>query len=1004
MNNTIKSVVSAKKPHLQSLPNYIPHQLVFSKSALLNLPLLDQHLFQKFGTGTITEVPYACIHHAFEDQVTANPQGIAVQFMNDSITYKALNDKANVIAFKLIKSGVKKGDNVGIFLRRSINFVAGILGILKAGACYVPQDAQVATSDYMSSIINQANLKIILTEAKYHHLIPQIKDTEIIEIDTLLSSDKYNIDFDLIPRVDVSENDLCYMIFTSGTTGKPNGVQVTHSNICNLLLTNPGNLGIRPGLKVSQILNIAFDMSVWEILGCLSNGATLVIRGKNIQETVSKVDVVISTPSVLASLDETKCQNVKTVAVAGEPCPRTLAEKWSAFAVFYNSCGPTEITIINTAERFFSGDEILSIGKPTPNNTVYILDEDRKPCKIGEVGEMWAGGKCVTAGYLGNEYLTNERYVDDPFLGKGAKMFRTRDLGKWTRKGELEHLGRTDDQVKIKGFRVELDAISAVAEKLPECRRAVSLKIDKETLATFVTPETIHTTTITEAVKKALPYYYVPKIVKALKELPMTNRGKIDKKILMESLVEQKGNTPEKPIENNTTQNEEQPPVALDNIDLPQQQSWFKRIWKGETLMHYYRLMMLVFLANLALATYGYFKGGWWTAEAINLDVLAKVALINFTLGIIMRQQYVVNLLFKMATSIPIKWSLKIRRRAGKIYHFGGLHVGGTVSGTAWFIAFVGALYFDFFNNTHTIVSQTLLTVTSLLCGILLIMIAFALPKPRAKNHNRFEKSHRFGGWSALLLFWVQMLLLTKATAGELSFGMAVLNSFSFWMLVLITFSIALPWMRLKKVDVNMVRPSNHVTLARFNYGETPFAGSSTVLSRSPLMEWHAFANVPEPGRDGFRLTISRAGDWTGKLIDDQPKKLWVKGITTAGVGNIDKLFKRVVWVATGSGIGPCLPHLFTQEVPALLVWATRSPRITYGDELVDEILAVQPNAIIWDTNKFGKPDMVKLAYKAYKEFDAEAVICISNKKLTWQVVSGMESRDIPAYGAIWDS
>lgn len=113
---------------------------------------------------------------------------------------------------------------------------------------------------------------------------------------------------------------------------------------------------------------------------------------------------------------------------------------------------------------------------------------------------------------------------------------------------------------------------------------------------------------------------------------------------------------------------------------------------------------------------------------------------------------------------------------------------------------------------------------------------------------------------------------------------------------------------------------------------------------------------------------------------------------------------KKVIWVATGSGIGPCLPHLFSQETPARLIWATRNPRKTYGDELVEEILESQPEAIIWDTDAHGKPDMVKLAYKAYKDFDAEAVICISNKKLTWKVVYGMESRGIPAYGAIWDS
>jgi hypothetical protein len=194
------------------------------------------------------------------------------------------------------------------------------------------------------------------------------------------------------------------------------------------------------------------------------------------------------------------------------------------------------------------------------------------------------------------------------------------------------------------------------------------------------------------------------------------------------------------------------------------------------------------------------------------------------------------------------------------------------------------------------------------------------------------------------------------------------------------------------------------VAIVRFDHGVTPFPGSSTTVSRRPLLEWHSFANVPTPGESGFRLTISRAGDWTGSFIDDAPTHVWVKGITTAGVANIETLFRKVVYVATGSGIGPVLPHLLANAVPARLVWAARRPRETYGDTLVDEILARQPDALIWDTATDGKPDMVRLAYAAYRSSGAEAVICISNKRLTWQVVHGLERSGIPAYGAIWDS
>ncbi|WP_299439487.1 AMP-binding protein [uncultured Aquimarina sp.] len=982
----------------------------FSEEAIRNLSLSDQYLFQRFGQGPITRIPHRCIHHAFEAQVKANPNEVAVCHRGESITYKELNEKAQLLALELIENGVKKGDNVGLFIQRSIPMIIGILGIIKTGAAYVPQHIGLTPDEQLKHVIKSASIKVILSISEFKNLLPSNSQLKTILIDEFIEGVQEFESIPELPEIDISENDVCYIIFTSGTTGEPNGVQVTHGNLCNMLLTDPGNLGMRPGLKVGQILSISFDMSVWEILGALTNGATLVIRNKNIQETVSEVDIVISTPTILSSLDVNLCKNVKVVAVAGEPCPRILAEKWSEFSAFYNSCGPTETTIVNTALRFFYTDDILSIGVPMPNNTVYILDENMEPCKIGDIGEMWAGGYCVSKGYVGNKALTDERYWDDPFLGNGHKMFRTRDLGRWTKDGTLEHFGRTDDQVKICGFRLELDSVSSIIEKMPGSKRAVTLKVDNKTLVAFVSPEEVDSESVKKTIASSLPYYCVPKIVISMKELPKTNRGKIDKQKLLkqinhlEELKEVLPYIPSKnPMENSKTLTEKKEGALpeFEKILLPPRKKYISRIWKGEKLMHYYRLFALLILVNIGAFVYGVVIGDWWRPDNIRLDILSKAALINFTIGIVIRQQYIINLLFWMATSIPLHWPLSIRRRAGKIYHFGGIHIGGTVSGSIWFATFLSTVFYDFFNPVSiNVKSITLLWITALITGILIFMIVMALPKMRAKYHNNFEKTHRFGGWFALALFWIQMFLVHNLQSSH----EYIYQSSSFWLLSTITLSIMLPWLRLKKVKVDITRPSNHVILARFNYGVTPFAGSSTTISRDPLMEWHSFANVPEPGRDGFRLTISRAGDWTGQLIDDMPSHLWVKGITTAGVGNIDKLFKKVVWIATGSGIGPCLPHLLSQEVPAKLVWATRNPRKTYGDALVDEILEVQPDAVIWDTDTHGKPDMVKLAYKVYSDFDAEAVICISNKKLTWKVVYGMESRGIPAYGAIWDS
>ena len=436
---------------------------------------------------------------------------------------------------------------------------------------------------------------------------------------------------------------------------------------------------------------------------------------------------------------------------------------------------------------------------------------------------------------------------------------------------------------------------------------------------------------------------------------------------------------------------------------LPAKQHVLRRISKKPSMMHYNRLMVLVAIVNLAiLISIGLNKGELSLID-LSLSFVSDMVLINFVIAIVIRQHYVINLLFWMATRAPVSWPLWIRWTLGKVYHFGGIHVGCAAAATVWFLIFTVMATADYLSGSQS-VSSALLIIDYALMIVLLTIVGFALPPIRARYHDAFERVHRLGGWTALALFWCYtILMLNSSSSGALS-AEFLLQSYQFWLVALITFSIALPWLRLKKVDVEIVRPSSHVALVRFNHGVTPFAGSSTAISRNPLLEWHAFANVPAPGEEGFRLTISRAGDWTGKFIEDMPPKIWVKGIPTAGVANIEVLFKKVVYIATGSGIGPCLPHLLAKKVPALLVWSTRNPRKTYGDDLVDEILAVQPDAIIWDTQERGKPDMVKLAYDAYQKFGAEAVICISNKKLTWEVVYGMESRGIPAYGAIWDS
>lgn len=428
---------------------------------------------------------------------------------------------------------------------------------------------------------------------------------------------------------------------------------------------------------------------------------------------------------------------------------------------------------------------------------------------------------------------------------------------------------------------------------------------------------------------------------------------------------------------------------VLTRAVLPPKPALWRRLKSLPVFSYYNRLAILVLMSNATVLLAVDLK-------AITLAMLSDLVLINLSVAILIRQQYVINALFWLATRVPPCWPLWVRRRAAKVFHFGGLHSGAALAATAWFAALV-CVQMSGFAQLPGSESSTGLWLSVALLGLLLLMVVMALPPIRSRFHNGFERVHRFAGWSALLLFWWQTVLMATQSSSSL------LHSSAFWMLVLLTVSILLPWLRLRKVGVEHARPSGHAVVTRLSH-TTPFAGSSTAISRNPLLEWHSFANIPAPGEAGFRLIISRAGDWTGRFIEDLPSHVWVKGITTAGVANVETLFKSVVYIATGSGIGPVMPHLLAAQVPIHLIWSTRSPRKTYGDELVDEILRVQPTALIWDTDQQGKPDLVQLAYGAVRTFDAEAVICIANQALTQRVVQALEAQAIPAYGAIWDS
>jgi hypothetical protein len=432
--------------------------------------------------------------------------------------------------------------------------------------------------------------------------------------------------------------------------------------------------------------------------------------------------------------------------------------------------------------------------------------------------------------------------------------------------------------------------------------------------------------------------------------------------------------------------------------------SFPRRILKHPRLMPYNRLVVLTMALNLGWAIYAATAANWWTSGGADLGALALTAQVNLAAAVIFRQPYILNALAWLVTRPPTSWPLRVRWTLGKYYHFGGLHVGAALAGTLWYLTLVTSMIRDAVvgvgeaPHAHMILAATIATMFT-------VMVVMALPRLRAAAHDRFEVTHRFCGWAALVLVWINTMLFVDGHRGEQSLGQALLTAPAFWLVVLSAVLAFWPWFLLRRVPVRCERPSSHAVILRLDHGAVPAVGTTRPISRRPFVGWHQFANVPgAPGTTGYRMLVSRAGDWTGALVDDPPKHVWVRGIPAVGVANVRKLFTKVVLVATGSGIGPVLGHLLDTSVPTRLVWVTKNPRLTYGDAFVDEIEAAQPDALIWDTGARGKPDVLQLAYAAYVESGAEAVICVSNRDVTSNVVHNLERRGIPAFGPIWDS
>lgn len=414
--------------------------------------------------------------------------------------------------------------------------------------------------------------------------------------------------------------------------------------------------------------------------------------------------------------------------------------------------------------------------------------------------------------------------------------------------------------------------------------------------------------------------------------------------------------------------------------------------------------MIGVVLVNLVVVEVCVVRSAWSVADGSALSGLSAMTVVDLAAAVLIRQQRILNLLYRAAGRCSSRWPLWVRWSVSNVHHVGGIHAGAAIAGTGSMVAFAAVAVAARSRQPAGVTAATVM-LSLVLAALLVTVSACAAPPVRARAHNVFEQSHRWGGWIAMAIFWVLTIHLAMLGRGGEAPIDAMIGDWHVWILTLVTASIASPWLRLRRVPVVVERPSAHVAIVQIDDRFRPTDSAAVGIARSPLREWHAFATVASPDRPGYRLVISRAGDWTARFIDDPPTHLWLRGVpVSAPMAQVSTLYERVVYVVTGSGIGPCLGQILADRVPARLVWSTRDPRPTYGDALVDEVEAAQPDAMIWDTTTHGKPDLLRLALDAYADFGAEAVFVVSNKATTLRLVSELDQLGIPAFGPIWDS
>ena len=508
--------------------------------------------------------PSSCLHQLFEMQVERTPDAIAVEFGDEHLSYSDLNRRANQLAHYLQTLGVGPERMVGISVEKSLEMVIGILGILKAGGAYLPLDPAYPPKR-LAFMRQDAGISVLLTQ---EHLAAELEaedlqfvllDKEWDEIARHSSTNSEN---------SVSGDNMAYVIYTSGSTGLPKGVAVAHRSVVNHNLAMAEHFQLSPTDRVLQFATINFDAALEEIFPTWFSGATLVIPVEDTLDTAaglseligSKQLTVLDLPTAfwhqwvqqLAQTDDDLPSCLRLVVVGGEKASSAHYNTWLGVVGdkvrWLNSYGPTEGTIVATV---FDPDDApalpdraeVPIGRPLSNVTAYVTDRHLQPVPVGVAGELCLGGACVAQGYLNRAALTAEKFVPDPFSGVGgARLYQSGDLVRFRADGEIEFLGRVDDQVKVRGFRIELAEIESVLRQHPALADVVVVaRRDDRTasnalhLVAYLVPNQDTIPTVGELrrfLQAQVPDYMIPAIFVQLEALPLTPTGKVDRRAL----------------------------------------------------------------------------------------------------------------------------------------------------------------------------------------------------------------------------------------------------------------------------------------------------------------------------------------------------------------------------------------------------------------------------------------------------------------------------------------